>query len=92
MGKRRRGGGELWKLPIVTPSYLKLSVTQLDRNHGAGERERRCVMFSLKEIELKEERCAGKGSGIRGKDGGKGKERGPDRGFSPRVVLRWTRA
>lgn len=39
-------GDELWKLPVVTLSYLKLSVTQLDRNHGAGVRERRCVMFS----------------------------------------------
>lgn len=72
-----RGEDELWELPIVTPSYLKLSVTQLDRNHGAGVREHRCVMFSLKEIEIKEERCAEKGSGIRGKE-----RRGPDGGFS----------
>lgn len=42
-GGRKGEGGELWKLPIVTPSYLKLSVTQLDRNHGKCEHRR--VMF-----------------------------------------------
>lgn len=44
-----RGEDELWKLPAVTLSYLKLAVTQLGRNGGAGVREHRCVTLSLKD-------------------------------------------